>query len=510
MLQNLRQHAQGWIAGIIVAILCLAFALWGIEYYIGNGQTTEVVAKVDGVEITQQQWDAAYKRQGQQQKGELAQQQLKKVALNKLIAQQVLFAAAKNERFSIGADELGLLIAQTPLFQENGQFSPRRYQYLVHELYPTEQDFLQALSQDAVIWQAKTGIETSAFVLPAEVDRILSLVYQKRDFDYVLIPANTFLNTVVVAEKEMQNFYQAHQNQFLTPEEVSIQFIELSANEISKNLEVTAAEINQYYQENAAAFSGKTLDQARPVIEKTLRQQKAEQMLAEKSDQLANLTYTNPDTLSVASEATGLPIQTTGFFSRDAKSGLVANPKVILAAFSDNVLKQKNNSDLIPLDNQGVIVLRINDYKPPKVRPFAEVSATIAQQLKTQTSQKKAQQLGDEILAQLKQGGNLKQIAAKNNLAAKEGVGIIRNTSTLAKEIVQFGFGLTVPNQASGMKLSNGDYLLVKLNKIVNASPQSLTASEREGIKKDLTQQMGQLDYFQYISSAMHKAKIKY
>lgn len=511
MLQNLREHAQGWIAGIIVAILCLAFALWGIEYYISNGRATETVAKVDGVKITQQEWDAEYKRQRQQQGGELAQSRLKTISLNKLIAQQVLYAQAKREGFSMSNEQLGLLIAQTPLFQEKGQFSPRRYQYLVHELYPTEQDFIQKLSRESLIWQAKTGIETSAFVLPAELDRMLSLAYQKRDFSYAVIPAKAFVGTIVAAEKELQAYYQAHQDQFLTPEEVSIQYIELSPDEIRKNLEITATEIDQYYQENSAAFSGKTLDQARPMIEKILRQQKTEQTLASMGDQLANLTYTNPDTLNVASEATGLPIRTTDFFSRESQLGLAANPKVITAAFSDGVLKQRNNSDLIPLDNQRVVVLRVNDYKPSRVRPLLDVSAAIAQQLKIEASQKKAQQLGEKVVGQLKQGDSLQQLAAKNNLSVKEEREIGRNASTIPREILQFAFGLAPKlHSYGGERLANGDYLVMVLKKVANALPQSISASDRDRIKKDLARQMGQLDYFQYIASAMGKAKITY
>ncbi len=522
MLQNLRQHAQGWIAGIIVAILCLAFALWGVEYYVTQSQTTSAVAKVNGVKITQEEWDSAYRRLRQQQKlpeesgalSEAMQKQLQTVALNKLIAQQVLSDAATREGFSISPEQLGSIIAQTPVFQENGQFSPWRYQQLVRQLYPSEQEFLAALKQEALIWQPKIGIETSAFVLPEELDRVLALLLQKRNFAYLLIPAAAFLSQVAVNPDEIKAYYSAHQDRFLSPEQLSLQYIELSAPALSNAANVNENEINQYYQEHASDFSGKSVAQVHDEIAKNLRQQKTEQLLVEKTDQLANLAYTNPDTLTAAAQATGLPIKTTGFFARGARTGIMANPKIVMAAFSDTVLKQRNNSDIIPLDNQSVIVLRVGSYKPPQLQPIAEVTPLIQEQLQKIAAQKKAQVLGNTILTELKQGAALTAVAAKQHVTWKEGNGIMRDhPADVPADIVQFGFTLAKPTEKmpsfAATALSNGDYVVVALLKIENAVPSNVAAAERQRIRADLASQQGQLDYLQYVTAAMHEAKIK-
>ena len=103
MLQNLREHAQGWIASVIAGILCLAFAMWGIQYYLVGNNNHNAIAKVNGEEITQEQFNSAYKLLRQQLNlgaesanslDQAQQAQLKAAALQELVSQVALADAA--------------------------------------------------------------------------------------------------------------------------------------------------------------------------------------------------------------------------------------------------------------------------------------------------------------------------------------------------------------------------------------------------------------------------------
>src|SRR3989338_4200676 len=151
MLQNLRDHAQGWVAGLIVGILVLAFALWGVEYYIGGGGSLPVAAVVNGYKITVQEVNMVYERLMRQQALMVgrpvtltpAQQQLlKQGVLQRLIKERALIQAVASKGFVIPSQLLDTAVVQIPVFQSNGQFSPTVFQQLLSVLMYTEEEFM--------------------------------------------------------------------------------------------------------------------------------------------------------------------------------------------------------------------------------------------------------------------------------------------------------------------------------------------------------------------------------
>lgn len=631
MLQNLREHIHGWIAGVIVAILCLAFALWGMEYYLSGNSDQKTVAKVNGEEITQSQVAVVYKQLRNQQHleadsgviNDFLQKQLNAAALNKLVNQYVLAEAAIKAGFAQSNEQLGAILAAVPAFQQNGQFSQEMFQRVIANYFPSQQAFFTDLRQNALTAQVKMGIETSAFSLPNEIDRQIELLEQKRDISYINIPTDKFLATVKISDADINDYYKKHQQDFMTPEQVSLQYILLSMEEAAKKVSVTEQELNQYYQDNKAEFStpdqwqiaritikiapdadqkaiaaaqakadaaskqlasgqdfakvalqysddkptaiqggmigwvnrlqqtpamvqavsalqpgqvsvpfqtndglaivkllaiksGDTMPFAsvQAQVEKNLRQQKVEQLIANDSEQLANITYTNPDTLKVASDTLGLPIQTTEYFtSKGGKSGISANPKVIAVAFSDNVLKQHNNSDLINLDSQSAVVIRVADSKPAAIRPLTEVRGEIEAILTAQAAKNAAQTLGTKILADLKSGVAAEKIAQENALTVVTKPQLGREAADVPAAIRKLAFDLPVPSAKAvfgGTALPDGGYAIVLLTKVQNGVPSAIDAQKRQQLQDAITNQFAIFDYSLYVVDKMSNAKIKY
>src|SRR5437899_3112686 len=106
MLQNIRKHIQGWVAGFIIAIIALTFVFWGIQYeHSGSGQK-EVIANIDGNPITEndlqttyQQWKNAEEERLKQPLSVEQQQQLKAMAFQQLINGNILYSAAEHQGF---------------------------------------------------------------------------------------------------------------------------------------------------------------------------------------------------------------------------------------------------------------------------------------------------------------------------------------------------------------------------------------------------------------------------
>src|SRR5262245_61880296 len=136
MLQTVRKYTQGWVATVLGIILTLAFVFWGIENYLQGSSKKDVVAKVNGQEITGKDVEADYQRMILRVKEQLGsnfnlpplmQQQFKHQALNNLVMQNVLVQAAVKSGFRVTNLEISAMVKQMPAFQENGHFSKERF-----------------------------------------------------------------------------------------------------------------------------------------------------------------------------------------------------------------------------------------------------------------------------------------------------------------------------------------------------------------------------------------------
>lgn len=524
MLQVMREKIQGWIASIIIGILVIAFALWGIEYYLERGGSTNVVAKVNGKPISEGLVNAVFERLRSNQTLDVdAQAKLKQQALRQIISAQVLSEGALKSGYRISPAQLDDVIMQLPAFQFQGQFSPQRFQQVLTMMGYSQDQFIADLQRTLLVNQMQIGVVNSAFALPNEAQQALRLANQKRDISYLIIPANKFLDFYKRDPNAINTYYQHHQDQFKTPEKVSIEYVELSVEQLGKNLSISPQELQQYYQNNNSAFikNGKTLPfaQVKNEIEKNLKQQKLQQLFSDQSQKLSDLTYTDPNTLNTAATTLHLPIQTSEAFTRSgAKAGIAANPQVVAAAFNDDVLKNGNNSNLISIKDGTVIVLRVKNYQPATVQPLAQVQPQIEQILRQQFAQNYTAELGKKVLANIQQGESLQKAAQQANLE-KYGLSwqfknaVSRQMPGIDAQILRAAFNLPKPTNPShpsvgDTTLASGDYALVVTISVSEAaaplSPQQLQVSESE-----IQNSFGQLEYQLLIDDFMKHARIK-
>lgn len=261
MLQKLHEKIKGWIASVIIGLICLTFVLWGIEYYVSGSQAKGAeVVKVDGVAITEHEVKQLVR---QMQQEEMAQgvaltdqinQELRSLAVQNLMAEVALSHAAKKMGFAVQPQQLQEIVAQLPLFQENDQFSPERFQQFLYHRGMNQSQFLEKLSQEVLLNQVKIGIEESAFLLPNLFDAYLNLFFQTRSFHYVVIPARLFSAKVSVSMNEEKAYYRNNKELWRVPEKVSIEYIELSPTDLRKTIHFSDGELQAYYKEHIGNY----------------------------------------------------------------------------------------------------------------------------------------------------------------------------------------------------------------------------------------------------------------
>lgn len=273
MLQAIRDHAQGWIAWVIVGLIILTFALFGIDQY-ARGDKVVVVAEVNGEDINANQFLTLYNRQQQrlqQQFGDLYDQVVKDEDLR----DQVLDALIESEQIRQWAAENGMVISDQQLataihsadvFQQDGKFSQKIYEEVLLRnglnIARFEYEQRQFLSES----QYRNLTQGSSFATATEVEQLALLQGQERNVSYLRVDQRPFLKTVSISDEAVAEAYQKDLAEYVEPEKVSIDYIELSQAKLADNIAVTDEIIEAYYAENKAQFTLPEKRQAKHIL----------------------------------------------------------------------------------------------------------------------------------------------------------------------------------------------------------------------------------------------------
>ena len=260
MLQNIRDNSQGWIAKTIIGIIVALMAFTGIEaIFQASGNSKQDVAKVNGEEITQTELSQAVdmqRRQLMQQLGKdfdaslLDEKLLREAALKGLIDRKLLLQGAADSKFGFSEAALDQVILQTPEFQVDGKFNAERFDQVIRQLGYSRMQFRQMLTQEMLIGQVRAGIAGSGFVTDAEVLAFARLEKQTRDFATVNIKANP--GAVKLTDEEVKAYYDQHAKEFMTPDQVVIDYLELKKSSFFDQVSVKDEELQAAYQKETA------------------------------------------------------------------------------------------------------------------------------------------------------------------------------------------------------------------------------------------------------------------
>ena len=399
MLQSIRDRTHGWIATVIISLVILSFALWGVHSYMIGGSNTSVVAKVNGAEITKTQLAGAYERVRRQMQAntesnnlsESVEADLKVKALQGLINVQVLKQGSISENYRVSSRQVDGFLESMPEFQVGGHFSlPRLQQYLATTLLSAG-DFLELIQSNLLIEQPRLGIIFSSFALPNEVTETIALVNQERDFDYLVLTQNNFQNAVAaISPGEIKAYYDTHQNEFKTPEQLSVEYVEISLKDLMASIHPADDALKTYYNENINTYTN-------PM---QISMAKVEVPLAE--------TATDKDVSTAEDQAMALRSELLGKTKASAKTTNFNNDKSSRKWITINDLPvelQKGAATLTKAGDvsepivtaHGIVIMKAFEVKQPEVQVFATVKDKVQANLVKQLAQEKYAKLKDSL-----------------------------------------------------------------------------------------------------------------
>ncbi|WP_070887475.1 SurA N-terminal domain-containing protein [Pseudomonas sp. D1-3] len=259
MLQNIRDNSQGWIAKTIIGLIVVLMALTGVDAIITGTGNSQNAADVNGEKISQNELNQAVemqRRQLLQQLGKefdpamLDERLLRDASLKGLIERSLLLQGAKDSKFAFSQAALDQVIVQTPEFQVEGRFNADRFDQVIRQLGYTRMQFRQMLEQEMLIGQLRAGISGSGFVTDEEVAAFARLEKQTRDFATRTIKADPA--AVKVSDDDVKAYYDAQQSQFMSPEQVVIEYVELKKDAFFSQVAVGDDEMKAAYESEIA------------------------------------------------------------------------------------------------------------------------------------------------------------------------------------------------------------------------------------------------------------------
>jgi peptidyl-prolyl cis-trans isomerase D len=232
----------------------------------------------------------------------------------------------------------------------------------------------------------------------------------------------------------------------------------------------------------------------------------------EVAGKMSDNTYQNPTSLEPASVALKLPIKTTALFTRKGGEGVAANPKVVAAAFSDDVLVQGNNSGLIDLGNNHSVVVHVDQHVPAAAKPLAEVRADVQQKILDERAAAIEKKQADDALARLRKGETMDDVAKSLGASITTVNEAVRHAQIPAPLLTQ---AFLLPHPAAGkpqfaaVDMLDGTYVLLAVDKVQDGDLSKVPPEQRESLRQQMAQAYGYEATRELIDQLKAKTKIK-
>ncbi|WP_198314588.1 SurA N-terminal domain-containing protein [Chitinibacter sp. GC72] len=589
------------ILGLISVGLVVGIGFSGYE---AMGQGDDYLAKVGKSRITERELAQAIGNQA-------VPDEMKPMVIEQLVRQQLLQEKARELRLAVPDAVLRDAIAAIPAFQVDGKFDAKRYQEMLASQQMSPTQFEEKVKQDLILRQLMDGVMQTGFVSNSQMQRLNTLMGEKREVSSAVLSPELYLSQVTVSDAEIKQYYNANQAQFKSPDRAKLEYVTFSQADLAAQQVVSDAEIQKYFDEhkadiakeerkvshillnaakdlkaeekakvraqaeqilaevkkNPAQFAalakaksqdpgsaanggdlgffakgamvkpfedaafkmskgqiseivetdfgfhilklddikGANFDDLKPQIEQQLKLEKAQAAFQSQSEKFSEIVYQQADSLKPVADALKLKIEQSGWVTRTAaQEPQLNNPKLLEAAFTDDVLKKKHNSEAIEVGRGQLVSVRVLAFQPTQTQPLADVSAGIVSKLKQEKALKLAATDGEAKLKALNSGAQVAlawgETQALSRIAAPE----------VAESDLKAIFKADTSKQQAyvGANVAGKGYVIYKVGKTIPAP--TLSAENKFKMDENLSRMYGQVELSAYLDAIKKDIKVQY
>ncbi len=437
MFDFVRKHTK-LMMGVMFLLIIPSFVLFGLDGYSQMKDKGEVVARVDGRDILQSDWDLAHKNEVDRVRNSMPSLDAKLLdtpearygTLERMVRDRVLAAAAA--RFNLVtsdqrlAQDLQTNETIASLRGPDGKLDMDRYRQLVGAQGLTPEMFENEVRSDLSRRQVMVGVAGTGFSPASQADVSLNAFFESRDVQVARFATSEYAAKLNLSDAEIEAFYKDNPALFQAPEQASIEYLVLDLEGLLKGITINEADLKTYYEQNAARLSGKEERRASHILinapasasaaDREKARLKAQELLAaarKAPDGFADLAKKNSQDPGSAAGGGDLD-----FFSRGA----------MVKPFEDAAFAMKKGdiSDVVESEF-GFHIIKLTDIKAPKARSFGEMRADLETDLKKQQAQRKFAEMAEAFTNGVyEQAESLKPTAERLGLEMRTAANVFR------------------------------------------------------------------------------------
>lgn len=275
MLLDFRNNLRGVSLGITIVIGAI-FAFTGAGSLFISTPNSESALIVNGYDVSEREVQQAIARERSRilaQNPDLDRElideaTLRPQVLQQLVSLEVLVQSSKDQDLGVAPNLISDLILGVEQFQTDGQFDENKFRFAIrNQGYPSSATFTEMLKDQFLVQQLSQGILNTSFVTANEIQALAALADQKRDYDYVRLPLQPFVDEVDLTEQQVAEYYDNNKDQYTTQRKVSIEYIELNADMLVGSQQVSDEQVRaRYDQEAESADTGSSLRAAHILV----------------------------------------------------------------------------------------------------------------------------------------------------------------------------------------------------------------------------------------------------
>src|SRR5262245_7495738 len=421
MLQWMRE-AQTWfikgvLGAVVLAFVVTIFYQWGVRS--SGGLTRSEVATIFGQPVNVRDFQRVYNALQQRYRAIFRTQSavdlnerfnFREMALEQLATRAILLRLAQQYGVVVTEQELYDSIAGMASFQEQGQFSPARYQLVLRSQVPpiAPRQFEAEQQRELLVQKVATLFTAGVHVTDTEVEQAYRRDHEQAVVRYVLLTASLFEAQVTMTDEELQAYYEAHKEGYREPEQRQIRYVAIPLQRFTQHEDPTPEEISDYYARHSEAFQRQEEVHARHILVRVVPSASAEQeeQARTRAEALLTSLRNGEDFATLAQQhsedtATAAKGGDLGYFPR----GQMVQPFED-AAFS---LPVGQLSELVR-SPFGWHILRVEDKREAAIQPLAEVEQEVRDKLRQDKARDAVAAFVDDLLTALE--ANPQQLVA--------------------------------------------------------------------------------------------------
>ena len=625
MFDFIRDHKK--IMQILLIILIFpSFVLFGIDGYKRFQNSGDVVATVNGVEITKEEWEQSHKNEVTRMRASMPNidvamfdsPAMKYGVLERMVQTRVLESSAKKLNLKVSDQRVALAISGIEglagIKKPDGSLDIEKYKQLLASQGMTPEIFENRMRGEVAMRQVVNGVTQSSVTFPAQIDVALDSFYQQREIQIAIFSASDFLAQAKPADEDVSKFFTLHKNEYQSAESADIEYVVLSLDAIEKNITLNEADLKAYFDQNQATLAAKEerrashilinastsasdadkqkarekaqsildaikknpasfadaakknsqdpgsavkggdlgffargamvkpfedaayalikgeisglvqsdfgfhiiqlteiksatsdFNQARPVLEKELKNQQARKQFAEMAEQFSNLVYEQSDSFKPVVGKLKLDIQTAQNVTKEVKPDPKSpwtNANLLKSLFSADSIKNLRNTEAIEAGPNTLVAARITKYFPAKQIPLEEIKPMIVQAVLVQKALELAKENGKSKLDEWKKAPEAAQLQSPVVLSREQSMNLPGNLVDEAMRASTAKLPILI-----GVDLGSRGYGIVKVNKVLENNTQTKSTQLRERFVKSWATAEN-LAYYGYLKELL-KASIK-